>query len=329
MNYDKFLSLLNDKESSGIVLLPSNPYENVMPFKFFNPSSICLGGYPAPALLNAVIIPSWYNHIMMIENDGLNLRLFRDIESAERTSGITLYLCIYVGYGGGSEDITNLKVYFTQPATGVTMSIWAGDIFPAQSVANETTAPSGGSYTSPTSGSPLTLSLLYEPTDDPIPLWIKMVVSPAATAKIFDKFSLTFTSDNFADKTYNFYNTRKSGSSISTIVSSQGNFNSIGVGTTVQYTATTTAEPADQRMFVTISVDSNVFHRIYAGISDSALLWIPSVVGGIGIGLATRTASNVYKFNFGPSIPGYYNIAFNTGEGEPYTIEQWVSSYKL
>ena|ERR1051326_4887619 len=132
-----------------------------------------------------------------IANNTLNA-LFSDFSGQESNDGVTKYRCFYILNNHGSLTAKNPKIYFTaQPAnSGVTVALAAGSSAvngTEQTIADENTAPTGVSFTTPTSGSKLSLSDI--PAGQWKAIWVRLVTASAATAKDADSYTLAIDVD--------------------------------------------------------------------------------------------------------------------------------------
>jgi hypothetical protein len=128
-------------------------------------------------------------------SDGGTHNLFDLISSAEAAAGDTEYRCFYVKNNHGSLTLQNSKIYISTDSTGADTDIeiaidGAGVNGTAETVANESTAPSGESFSTPTSvGSALSIGNI--PAGQHIGIWVKRTVSSSASAAT--GLSATFT----------------------------------------------------------------------------------------------------------------------------------------
>lgn len=112
--------------------------------------------------------------------------LFDNVSGAESASGDTEYRCFYVHNAHASLTLQNARVFIqtNTPAAGSDIAIAAageGVNGTAETVANESTAPAGESFTQPTdyAGG---ISLGNIPAGQHHAVWVRRVISAAAAA---------------------------------------------------------------------------------------------------------------------------------------------------
>ncbi len=121
--------------------------------------------------------------------------LFDIISSAEATTGATEYRCFYVKNAHGSLTLQTSKIYISDDSTAGDTDIaiaLAGEGVngTAETVANESTAPSGETFTAPTSeGAALAIGDI--PAGQHQAIWVKRTVTSSAPAA--NGLSATFT----------------------------------------------------------------------------------------------------------------------------------------
>lgn len=112
--------------------------------------------------------------------------LFDQVSGDESAAGDIEYRCIYVHNGHGSLSLQNAVLWIdtNTPSTDTTVAIALGGEGlngTAETVANENTAPSGESFTSPsTKGTGLSLTTI--PAGQHYPIWIRRTVTAGAAA---------------------------------------------------------------------------------------------------------------------------------------------------
>jgi hypothetical protein len=122
--------------------------------------------------------------------------LFGAVPSGEASAGSTKYRCVYVHNGSGTFEARLLSVWIAAntPSASTTFEIGVGAAAvngTETAVGAETTAPSGVTFSSPsTEGAALLLGTV--PVGQHKALWIKRVVSPGASAIASDNATLTF-----------------------------------------------------------------------------------------------------------------------------------------
>lgn len=121
--------------------------------------------------------------------------LFDIIGSSEATDGDTEYRCFYVKNNHGSLTLQSAKIYISADSTGVDTDIaiaLAGEGVngTAETVANESTAPTGETFSTPTTeGAALTIGDI--PAGEHQAIWVRRTVSAGASAAT--GLSATFT----------------------------------------------------------------------------------------------------------------------------------------
>ncbi len=122
--------------------------------------------------------------------------LLRNIVASEGESGITIYRCFFILNDHASLTYKSAKVWILSEivgggaisigldATGVTARGQASA--QAAEIADEETAPSGVTFTAPTTES-VALSIGDIPFDDCAAVWVKMIVPPDTIALTLDQ----------------------------------------------------------------------------------------------------------------------------------------------
>jgi hypothetical protein len=128
--------------------------------------------------------------------------LYDDVSSGEASAGSTEYRCVYVHNSHASLTMENTKIWIqtnTPSAdTAVTIGLGTSSINGTeQTVANETTAPSGVSFTAPSSEG-TSLSIGNIPSLQHKAVWIRRVVDASASAYAGDTFTLRTKCDTAA-----------------------------------------------------------------------------------------------------------------------------------
>lgn len=118
--------------------------------------------------------------------DATVANLFDNVSGAESTAGDTEYRCFYVNNGNGSLTWQNVRVFIqtNTPSAGSDIAIAAageGVNGTAETVGNESTAPTGESFTQPTdyAGG---ISLGNIPAGQHHAVWVRRVITAAAAA---------------------------------------------------------------------------------------------------------------------------------------------------
>jgi hypothetical protein len=128
--------------------------------------------------------------------------LFDDISSGEASAGDTEYRCIYIHNNHGSLTMEATKVWIqaNTPSADTTIAIGLGTAAidaTEQTVVDESTAPSGVSFSSPsTEGTALSIGNI--PFGQHKAVWIRRVVNAAAAAYTNDTFTLRTKCDTAA-----------------------------------------------------------------------------------------------------------------------------------
>lgn len=122
--------------------------------------------------------------------------LFDVVSSAEASAGDTEYRCIYVKNTHGTLDWQSVKAWISTQSTAAIAIALAGEGLngTAETIADESTAPVGESFTSPTSeGAGLSMGTMA--AGDTYPIWIRRTVTAAQSALSNDTAALTFKGD--------------------------------------------------------------------------------------------------------------------------------------
>jgi hypothetical protein len=119
--------------------------------------------------------------------------LFDNVSSAEAAAGDIEYRCVYVANVGTTTALTAvIWIQANTPSGDTTIAIALGGEGvngTAETVGDENTAPSGESFSSPSSaGSGLSLGGLAQ--NDEYPVWIRRTVTAGAAAATSDTFTL-------------------------------------------------------------------------------------------------------------------------------------------
>jgi hypothetical protein len=129
--------------------------------------------------------------------------LFDDVTSGEASAGDTEYRCIYIhNSNGGGLTMESAKIWIqaNTPSTDTTIAIGVGTAAinaTEQTVVDESTAPSGVSFSSPsTEGTALALGNI--PAGQHKAVWVRRTVTAAAAAYNNDTFTLRTKCDTAA-----------------------------------------------------------------------------------------------------------------------------------
>lgn len=128
--------------------------------------------------------------------------IFANVSSADATSGKTYYRCVYIKNTHGTLTLENAKVYIQSntpsTTTAITMALDGVGINATAEgpKADQYTAPSGETFSSPSSGSPLSLGNI--PAGQYYAIWIKLVVDASSPAYANDGFTIRVAGDTAA-----------------------------------------------------------------------------------------------------------------------------------
>lgn len=127
--------------------------------------------------------------------------IFDDVSSAESLAGDTEYRCVYVHNNHGSLTMQDTKIWIEANTPSATTDIaialgGEGLNGTAETVANENTAPSGETFSSPANEG-AALSMGNIPFGQHYPVWIRRTVN-AGTAAAADSFTLRVKCDTVA-----------------------------------------------------------------------------------------------------------------------------------
>jgi len=129
--------------------------------------------------------------------------LFDVVDSTEAASpGQTSYRCFYVKNNHGSLTLQDAKVYFNESAldgdNAIAMALAGEGVNgTAETIANEETAPSGESFTTPTTEG-AALSIGNIPAGQHQAIWLRRTVTGGAAAADALDFSVTVFGDTSA-----------------------------------------------------------------------------------------------------------------------------------
>ncbi len=128
--------------------------------------------------------------------------LFDDVSGSESLAGDTEYRCVYIHNAHASLTMQNVRVY-VQSNTSSTNDTWEIGLGTAalnateQTIADETTAPSGVTFSAPTS-----YATGLAPPDIPFgqhkAIWYKRIVDPSAAANNNDTITINIDCDTAA-----------------------------------------------------------------------------------------------------------------------------------
>ena len=124
--------------------------------------------------------------------------IFDDVSSAEAGAGITDYRCVYVQNTNGTLTLIGAKLWIQaqtpSPGTEIFVGLGTSGLNATeQTIANETTAPTGVTFSSPASFA-AGLTLGDVPAGQHFPVWIRRVVTAGAAAAS-DTFTLRVQGD--------------------------------------------------------------------------------------------------------------------------------------
>lgn len=134
--------------------------------------------------------------------DASALNMFDNVSGAESTAGDTEYRCIYVRNSHGTLTWQSAKIWIetNTPASGSSVEIGLGTSAvngTEQTVADESTAPSGVSFSS-AAGSGNALSIGDIPAGQHKAVWVKRIISAGASAYDADSAVFGVTGDTAA-----------------------------------------------------------------------------------------------------------------------------------
>lgn len=127
--------------------------------------------------------------------DNTDNNLFDDVTGAEHTAGDVEYRCIYVHNAHGSLTLTSAVVWIQSDTSGADsdISIAVGTAAvngTEQTVANESTAPSGVSWSDAATSRAAGLALGDLPAGQHKAVWIRRTISAGSTAQAADTCSI-------------------------------------------------------------------------------------------------------------------------------------------
>lgn len=242
----------------------------------------------------------------------MNYSVFRDISIAERSAGISLYRGLaFRSYA--VEGLTNLKCYVAAPTVG-TFQVQLATMTNGYStpLANETTSP-GGSFTAPSSGSPLTVAASLADGAH-TELWLQWVIPSSAAAKGWQQMQLIFTADDYDPKTFNIFHNLLSGTTLTGVGTGDSEKGYQGSGET--FTITTSAAVPDNLVYVEIvgGGPSLPFGQPLGGQIVQRLL-----------DQCTYVSSTSQTYTWRPPAPGFYSLRFFTAESN-WLVKRYVQA---
>jgi hypothetical protein len=128
--------------------------------------------------------------------------LFDDVDGTESNAGDTEYRCVYIHNGHGSLTMQNVRIYIGTN-TSSTDDTWEISLGTAainateQTIANENTAPSGTSFSAPTTYAG-GLASADIPAGQHRSIWYKRIVSASAVADNNDAVTIKVDCDTAA-----------------------------------------------------------------------------------------------------------------------------------
>lgn len=127
--------------------------------------------------------------------------LFDIVSSAEALSGDTEYRCFYIHNNHGSLTLENAKVYIETNTPSVDTSVEIGLGAAAvngteTAIANESQAPAGVTFSTPSQGSPLVIGNI--PPGQHKAVWVKRIVNEGAQAYNSDNVVIKVEGDTAA-----------------------------------------------------------------------------------------------------------------------------------
>ncbi len=128
--------------------------------------------------------------------------IFANVSSSDAAAGATHYRCVYVRNTNGTLTLENAKIWIqtNTPSTTTTVAIALGGEGlngTAETVASQTTAPTGETFSSPSSEGTW-LSLGNITANGYYPVWIRRTVDAGSAAYSNDGFTLRVKGDTAA-----------------------------------------------------------------------------------------------------------------------------------
>lgn len=127
--------------------------------------------------------------------DNTDNNLFDDVSGAEHTAGRVEYRCIYIHNGHGSLTLTSAVVWIQSDTSGadsdISIAVGTAAINATeQTVANETTAPSGVTWSDAAVSRATGLALGDLPFGQHKAVWIRRTISAGSTPQAADTCSI-------------------------------------------------------------------------------------------------------------------------------------------
>jgi hypothetical protein len=127
--------------------------------------------------------------------DNVDNNLFDDVSGAEHTAGTVEYRCIYVRNAHGSLTLTSAVVWIQSDTSGADsdISIAVGTAAvngTEQTIANETTAPTGVTWSDAATSRATGLALGNLPTTQHKAVWIRRTITAGSTPQAADTCSI-------------------------------------------------------------------------------------------------------------------------------------------
>lgn len=283
----------------------------------------CLGGMPGPLALraedvNPLIVGAEHEHPGDVTTRTTWLRLFSDLTSAQRTAGKIDYRMIFLMNIGTSGSV---NVWLTQPRSGTgAIALWKPTPLASgyvERLTNETTSPTGPTFTAPTDLSPLNVGTIS--TGSSIPLFIRRTINAGTAAYAYDYFKLTLSISGSVHEFVIFYTMRSAAASATIsgakdrgiVTAPEGDIYTV----TVLDSSGAAVDPAGSRVYASFAASlyrprygpspapyANPVEQV-GGFPDSAQFTMP----------ATRTAQGIYVVDFKPPHPGHYGMRVDIG----------------
>lgn len=132
--------------------------------------------------------------------DNVDNNLFDDVTGAEHSAGHIDYRCVYLHNSHGTITLTNAVGWIASDTTGVEsdISIAVGTAAvngTEQTVANETTAPTGVSWSDAAVSRATGLAMGNIPAGQHKALWIRRTISAGSTPQAADTCAIQFGGD--------------------------------------------------------------------------------------------------------------------------------------
>ena len=212
------------------------------------PAKLGLGGkYYTPSPIQPTIHPLPLIPISTPDKSTIH-RFLPDVQNASLAGGVTHYHGLVIKVTDDTDfSPTTLELDITQPPTGA-VSFWVQDIDDAVTIANNTTEPSGASWSSSTQ------TLTVEPGSEFV-VWIRRVISSSSDPSAFEFFTLVCSDPDsetvYDDRTWVCWYNLNSGVTFTSITHT-GQNTVTRVGDTVTFTVTLSADAPGGKVWVLV-----------------------------------------------------------------------------